>query len=612
MTEANSFKPRLHDADADFMRRALCYLESQLTEAQVQQLDAELRADASKVVLLARLSLLRSALLEELLQPSSINNPRRPDKSTDPITPTALEALLRLPLSELRSADMNEAMILQALQSAPERPSAPVINLSRRSKPRISAAVTRPRHLLHSPWAYAGIAAILVAVVLIWTGVMHRGAPDLQQFGPLTLTQSVNARWGGGQPIIKQNARLPAGKLTLESGLAEVMFTNGVRIIVQGPTTFDANSPRQVYLKSGRVVAAVPHTVRGFAVATPNGTVVDLGTEFGVAVRLHQPTIVSVLRGHVRAEITTPAGAVLASKVVAQNQAVKLLGTTQKIGRAGTSAMIVPTAPQPLAFVRPSQLAMAALPPGYRRWRAFSDQLRTDPSLRAYYTFNNRHTAPHELLNRAATTTGRYNGLLGAPGDNHSNPQWSRGQWSNKGSLAFNADRHTAVTLHVGTHFIPQHAMTVAVWLRPTDPGLTGHIINESINQWTRFDLVWLGSRCAEFPKSPMGFYFDWGGGAVITKTIAPSTPGWILLVVTARRGGTANFYINGRLMQRLPCTGPAHPHAATILIGRPEPMANQNECWDGRMDELAIFSRELSGAEIAAMYHAGRPGSGR
>ena len=607
MTEPKYFKPRLHDADANFVRRALCYLESQLTESEVQQLDAELRADPSKMPLLARLSLLRSALLEELSAGRASRPIQPPEAWPRHSAAAAKHTPVHRDFTELRSADMTEAMILEALQTTPDAPPAPIQNFPQRVKPKASKPAPRPL-FLRSFWAYPGIAAVFVAAVSIWTAVMHRAAPVRRPPGPLTLTQSVNARWGGGEPIIKKGTQLPAGKLTLESGLAEVMFANGVRMIVQGPTTLNASSPRQLYLNSGRLVASVPHTDIGFAVTTPNGTVVDLGTEFGVAVRLHQPTVVNVLRGHVRAEALSPAGKVIASKVVAQYQAVKILAAATVHSRP----LIAPTAPTPLAFVRPSQFAIVAQHGGYQRWRAFSSQLRSDPSLRAYYTFNNGQTAPNQLLNRAAATVGRYDGILGAPAAGGSKPLWSHGQWRQKGALLFSKARRTAVTLHVGPRFIPQHALTLAVWLRPNNPNLTGHIINESNGTVSRFDLVWLGSHCIEYPKNPMAFYFDWGGGPIITNAIAPTRPGWTLLVVTARKGGNVHFYINGRLRQSLPIAGPAAPHATTLLIGRPMPGINRQECWDGRLDELAIFNRELSGAEIANMYHAGRPGSGR
>jgi hypothetical protein len=92
---------------------------------------------------------------------------------------------------------------------------------------------------------------------------------------------------------------LPAGRiLSIEQGLAQVRLESGAAIIVQGPAEIELRSPNSVALRSGSLTADVPPKARGFEVHTPNATLIDLGTRFGVACEAGQ-TDVEVFNGNV-------------------------------------------------------------------------------------------------------------------------------------------------------------------------------------------------------------------------------------------------------------------------------------------------------------------------
>jgi len=120
------------------------------------------------------------------------------------------------------------------------------------------------------------------------------------------LTRSVGAAWD--QPSSPDDgATLIAGqKLHLKQGLAEIAFESGVTVVLEGPAEFELGGPASgvrgqgagvgspgavesdrnaCALSLGKLVARVPGQARGFTVQTPTMTVVDLGTEFGVAVK---------------------------------------------------------------------------------------------------------------------------------------------------------------------------------------------------------------------------------------------------------------------------------------------------------------------------------------
>src|SRR5262249_51976283 len=71
--------------------------------------------------------------------------------------------------------------------------------------------------------------------------------------------------------------------LKLESGLAEVRFQCGARVVLDGPATLELLSGRSARLLRGKLSARVPEAAAGFEVLSPQGKVIDRGTEFGVA-----------------------------------------------------------------------------------------------------------------------------------------------------------------------------------------------------------------------------------------------------------------------------------------------------------------------------------------
>jgi hypothetical protein len=99
-----------------------------------------------------------------------------------------------------------------------------------------------------------------------------------------TLTGASNCVWQGGVMPTYEGARLPAGTLRLERGIAEITFDDGARVLLEGPAQFEIMSTYSGFLYDGRLVARVASSGAGFMVQTPVVQVVDLGTEFGVDV----------------------------------------------------------------------------------------------------------------------------------------------------------------------------------------------------------------------------------------------------------------------------------------------------------------------------------------
>jgi hypothetical protein len=96
---------------------------------------------------------------------------------------------------------------------------------------------------------------------------------------------------------------LPVGqKLNLRTGLAEITFGSGARVILHAPSQFAVIDPLGGNLERGKLTAKVPHHAAGFTVVTPAGKVIDLGTEFGVQVNEDRTMHVVVYVGQVKVE----------------------------------------------------------------------------------------------------------------------------------------------------------------------------------------------------------------------------------------------------------------------------------------------------------------------
>jgi hypothetical protein len=107
------------------------------------------------------------------------------------------------------------------------------------------------------------------------------------------------------------------GKYTLSTGLMEIAYDSGAKVILQGPVMYEVESATGGYLSVGKLTAKLEKKseVRGqrsesasqkseignhqFSVRTPTALITDLGTEFGVEVSRQDGTHVCVLQGRV-------------------------------------------------------------------------------------------------------------------------------------------------------------------------------------------------------------------------------------------------------------------------------------------------------------------------
>ena len=150
------------------------------------------------------------------------------------------------------------------------------------------------------------------------------------------ITGMVDCRWSmaGGQNNLKSEIRnlrshiFLGDRFNIRSGLLEITYDTGAKVILQGPVTYEVESVAGGYLSVGKLTAKLekankklpsPACGRGgggegglnqndrlqsavplFAVRTPTAIVTDLGTEFGVEVDANLVTHTQVFAGRVR------------------------------------------------------------------------------------------------------------------------------------------------------------------------------------------------------------------------------------------------------------------------------------------------------------------------
>lgn len=165
------------------------------------------------------------------------------------------------------------------------------------------AAPARPGFFRRRAFALSAIATVLLVTgALVWWTVGPRSQVAW-------LVNAQNCTWARGEPPTDLR---PGKLLSIERGLAEFRFQCGAQVILEGPAQLELLSGSSARLHRGKLTVRVPSGESGFEVLSLQGKVVDLGTEFGIAVSDAGATSVRVFEGRVEVQ---PAGAAPAAAV---------------------------------------------------------------------------------------------------------------------------------------------------------------------------------------------------------------------------------------------------------------------------------------------------------
>lgn len=173
------------------------------------------------------------------------------------------------------------------------------------------------------------LAAVLIAASVLAMAFLPPAAPPPQHGEQAQWSGASNALLASGD-VPTAGVELPAGPITLSQGLAEFGFASGARCLVEAPARFTVVAADRIELAAGKMVVRLAAGANGFAVVTPHGELVDLGTEFGVAVA-GGDTQLSVLDGKVQAALPMIEGQAAIRQNIPAGSAIKLDGARRII-----------------------------------------------------------------------------------------------------------------------------------------------------------------------------------------------------------------------------------------------------------------------------------------
>lgn len=160
-------------------------------------------------------------------------------------------------------------------------------------------------------WTVAAAVALLVTISSFWfnchrpAGGKETVAEAIDPYLAVVVDQSPAARWSGANAPRGLGHALGRERCRLESGEARLQLDNGVELLLRAPAELQLRSVDHAILYRGQASARVPKEAIGFRLDAPGLNVVDLGTEFSLAVDESGQPRVHVFQGKVRAALPT-------------------------------------------------------------------------------------------------------------------------------------------------------------------------------------------------------------------------------------------------------------------------------------------------------------------
>jgi hypothetical protein len=372
----------------------------------------------------------------------------------------------------------------------------------------------------------------------------------------------------------RPGATLRAGGYELRAGLVEFTYASGAVVIIESPAQFELRGASAVGLHSGKLSARVPEAAVGFTVETPSASVIDLGTEFGVHVGATSSEV-HVFKG----EVLVKTGRTEEPQRLIEHQASRIEATT----RTPTGIDVAPG-----DFVRtlqetPNQYA--------RQIRAFQPV--------AYYRM--RMMPDGTTLKDVAS--GQHDGQVIRGRASH---PWAAGRVGSALSLG---------GVDAGTY-------ALADFSKATDGSLSvcAWVLAESRPQWASIAKNWAKSGgnnrggqfhfgLRDYEGSLEVHVHDRHGNEVGVREPQPLPLAEWHFVAFTLDGATLRLYRNGIEVAATPCDGLSTFGPSTLGIGvkldatERQPEINLAGFWHGRIDELAIFHRALTPAQIRQLH---------
>ena len=464
----------------------------------------------------------------------------------------------------------------------------------RRSQPLVVA----PRRSVWLSWRPLAAAAALVLFVGGWVigSSTKRAAtlaekPEAVDDGVALLTQVVDANWKGThQP--RAGSILSAGRLQLASGLAQLEFYSGARVILEGPADLELVSANRAVCHSGRIRAWVPPQARGFQVVSPEFELIDLGTEFGMEVGGTTGSKVEVFDGEVELH---PADAGAPSSTP-----LRLLGGAGIAwASTGQRTDIRANASGFPSFDDVRSRADLRAKERYAAWQQWNREVSDDSRIAVRYDF--------EKLDGRLIDSGPQHvdgSIIGC--------EVSNGRWAEKGALEFKRPSDRVRVNIPGSY----DTLTLSAWIRLD--GITGRmqglLLTDGYERgFPHWQIAESGQlRLGLLATAPSGALQPTGYGS--PELFQPRRVGvWTFIATTYdNHSGKVRHFLNGKEV-----SAESLVSKETLQIGKAD-IGNWglplDKDWSpvrnfvGRIDEMTLWKVALTESELLDIYEQTRP----
>ena len=299
----------------------------------------------------------------------------------------------------------------------------------------------------HSPISYMLLVVLFTATLTVSTYLLSarqsgKAAAEPEFIAKITVTK--DCQWSTAISPPAEEMLLQAGRqLQLEKGIAQITYSNGAVVLLEGPVSFTVGSPNSGFLSQGKLTAqANTEKSRQFTILTPDARFVDLGTEFGVMIDDNGRAEVAIFSGKVHAEAKLADGRWDTPVALSEGEAVVCEGRK-----------FIPFVAQRNNFPTLHPLPPPPPDPSYLRWLEASREMQKRQDLVAYYDFQPDPNNPKVLVNRAPSGD-VFNGEI-------QNAIWTEGRFPVKRALDF-----TATGAGVRVNLPGEHKqMTLIAWI---------------------------------------------------------------------------------------------------------------------------------------------------
>ncbi len=451
------------------------------------------------------------------------------------------------------------------------------------------------------------------------------------------VTGMVNVLWADDSTAALNGAGVPLGrKYALASGLMEITYHTGAKVILQGPVTYEVDSRDGGYLSIGKLTARLEKKgaekkgaeVRGqgsekvangqslvasdhervasgqwpvasgtnpksqiakskisnpqsiipnpFTIHTPTATIIDLGTEFGVDVDKNGTAQVHVYEG----------------KVISQSKASRNGKAETVYLKAGEAVQFSPQQQEHVSISFTPRRFIRKLSPWSQSETSYMDVVLADKPL-AYWPLNERPNA-WEFADRTG------HGFHG-----HASEKITAGKQGPFGirSYAVELNGHGGIDVYLGPErektIAELKALTVESWIWIGKGDGIGHILSAD-GQWNGIRSGW-GLGYASYASQLLLTKYS-VENCFLSNVKALPKQQWLHVVMTQGDSNAVRFYINGQLRQSLSKTKPCITGSVQLAIGR---IAAGGQSWQGRLSHIAVYDRALTDQEIHSHFQA-------